>query len=76
MYQSPTYASQGSKSVFVEISERSAEAARLLQEARLTQPGKPPKQTRSLARRAVSQFDHLLERLGKRMTQRRAETRG
>lgn len=75
MYQSPTYASQGSKTVFVEIAQRRAETARLLQEARVAQPGRLPKQTRSLAHRTVSHLDHLLEGLGKWMTQFRVEAR-
>lgn len=76
MYQSPTYASQGSKTVFVEIAQRRAETARLLQEARVAQPERLPKQTRSLTRRAVSHLDHLLEALGDWMTQLRVEARG
>jgi hypothetical protein len=76
MYRSPTYAGQKSKSVFVEMSERSAETARLLQQAREAQPAPPAKQTRSLAGRLVSQGVQLLEGLGKRVTQLQGETRG
>jgi hypothetical protein len=76
VHQSPTYAGQKSKSIFVEMSERSAETARLLQYAREAQPAQPPKQTRSLARRAASQWDHLLQRMGKRIAPRRGEASG
>jgi hypothetical protein len=76
MYQSPTYAGQKRKSVFVEMSERSAETARLLQQAREARAEKLPKQKRSLGRRAGSELDHLLQRMGKAMTQRRGEARG
>jgi acyl-CoA reductase-like NAD-dependent aldehyde dehydrogenase len=76
MYRSPTYAGQKSKSVFVEMSERSADTARLLQQAREAQPEEPPTQRRALARRAASQLDHLLQRLGKSVTQPRGEARG
>ena len=75
MHQSPTYAGQESKSVFVEMSERSAETARALQYAREAQPARPPKRTRSLARRAASQWDRLLQRMG-RIAPRRGEARG
>jgi hypothetical protein len=76
MYRSTSYASQGSKTVFVEMAERSAEAARLLQEARATEPERLPERKGSLAGRAVSRRDHLLEGLGKRTAQLRAEARG
>jgi hypothetical protein len=75
MYRSTSYASQGTKSAFVEMAERSAETARLLQGARVAQPGRRPKQMRSLARRAASTLDHLLAGPGKRTTQLRAEAR-
>lgn len=75
MYQSTTYASQGNKTVFVEMAESSAETTRLLQEARAAQPARPPKQPRSLVRRAVSRSDQLLNRLRKRTTRVPAEAR-
>jgi hypothetical protein len=76
MYRSTSYASQGTKSAFVEMAERSAKTARLLQGARAAQPARPPQQPRSLARRAVSLSGQLLNRLGKRTTQLQAETSG
>lgn len=76
MHLSHTFAGQKSKSVFVEMSERSAETARLLQEARQAQPAQPPEQTRSLARRAASHWDHLLQRIGKRIAPRAEEAGG
>jgi hypothetical protein len=72
MYQSTSYASRGSKTVFVEIAERSAETARLLQLARGTQPAPPPERARSLAGRVVSRRDRLLQGLGKRTAQARS----
>jgi hypothetical protein len=71
MYQSTTYAGQRSKSVFAEMSERSAETARLLQQAREAQP----EQKCSLGRRAVSRLAHLLQRKDNRMAQRPADAR-
>ena len=76
MYRSSSYASQGGKSTFVEMAERSAEAARLLQEARATDPEQLAERKRSLARWAVSRRNHLLEGLGKRASQLRVEARG
>jgi hypothetical protein len=76
MYQSTTYASRGSKTVFVEMAQRSAETARLLQEARATQPERPAERKRSLAGRAVSRRDRLLEGLGKRTAPLPAQARG
>jgi hypothetical protein len=75
VYRSPSYASQRSKSAFVEMSERSAETARLLQQAREAQPQEPRTQGRSLAHRTASQLDHLLQRLGKSVAQPRGEVR-
>ena len=74
MHLSHTFAGQKSKSVFVEMSERSAETARLLREAREAQPAQLPKQRRSLARWAAVQWDHLLQRIGKRIAPREAES--
>jgi phage terminase Nu1 subunit (DNA packaging protein) len=74
VHLSHTFAGQKSKSVFVEMSERSAETARLLQEARQAQSAQLPKQRRSLARWAVVQWDHLLQRIGKRIAPREAES--
>jgi hypothetical protein len=76
VYQSPTYAGQDSKSVFVEMSERSAETARLVQQARQAQSEQPPRLTHSLLRGAASQYDHLLDLLGKTIGQLRGEARG
>ena len=70
MHLSHTFAGQKSKSVFVEMSERSAETARLLQEARHAQPAQLPEQKHSLARWAAVQWDHLLQRTGKRIVPR------
>jgi hypothetical protein len=74
--RSPSYASQGSKSVFVEMSERSADTARLLEQGREAQPAQPPDQTRSLARRTASQCVHMLDRLGRKVVPRPGEARG
>jgi hypothetical protein len=71
MYRSTTYAGQKSKGVFAEMSERSAETARLLQQAREAQP----EQQRSLGRRTASRLTHLLHRKDNRMAQRRADAR-
>jgi hypothetical protein len=76
MYRSPSYASQGTKSAFVEISGRSADAARLPQHAQEMQAAQPPNQTRSLARRAASRSVELLDRLGRMVALRRGEARG
>jgi hypothetical protein len=76
MYRSTAYAGEKHKSVFVDLSERSAETARLLQEARQAQPAPPEKQTRSLAGRVVSQGVHFFEGLGKRVTRLRGAARG
>ena len=76
MHQSTTYAGQTSKSIFVEISERSAETARLLQEAREAQPAQPSERMRSLARLAASRRVRLLQRVGKRIAPREAEAPG
>jgi hypothetical protein len=76
VHLSHTFAGQKSKSVFVEMSERSAETARLLQEARQAKPAQLPEQKRSPARRAASQWDHLLQRIGKRIAPRSGEARG
>jgi hypothetical protein len=76
VHLSHTFAGQESKSVFVEISERSAKTARLLQEARQAQPAEPPEQTRSLAGRAASQWVRLLQHVGKRFAPRESEAPG
>ena len=76
MHLSHTFAGQNSKSVFVEMSERSAETARLLQEARQAQPAQLPEQKRSLARWAAAQWDHLLQRTGQGLAPRSGEARG
>jgi hypothetical protein len=73
MYRSPTYASEKSKSVFVEMSQRSAETARLLQQTREPQLTRPPRHRRALLRRAVSQWHHMLQRMGNRTTQQPGE---
>jgi hypothetical protein len=74
IYRSSSYASQRSNSAFVEISERSAETARLLQEAEGAEPASPTKRTRSWARRVVSEGIHLLAGLGTRVTRLLGET--
>jgi hypothetical protein len=76
MYRSTSYAGQRSKSVFLEVPERSAEAARLLQQARGAQPEGPPGPRRASVRRVASHWDHLLQRIGSKLTHRRAEARG
>ncbi|MGD2166436.1 MAG: hypothetical protein PVH50_13010 [Anaerolineae bacterium] len=71
MYQSTTFAGQKSKSVFVEIPERSAETARLLQQAGDAQREQPGNETWSLRRWAASRWDHLLQRLAAAVAPRR-----
>jgi NAD-dependent oxidoreductase involved in siderophore biosynthesis len=73
VYRSSSYASQGTKSVFVEISEPSAETARLVQEAGAPEPKSPARRRRSLVHRAASLWDRLLQRMGARTTERRSE---
>jgi hypothetical protein len=72
MYRSTSYASEKSKTMFVEMAERSARAARL-QETRAAQL---PERTPSLTRRAASTADRLLEGLRKRVAQRPVGARG
>ncbi|MGD8966568.1 MAG: hypothetical protein PVI07_03575 [Anaerolineae bacterium] len=72
MYQSTSHASRGRNTVFVEMAKRSAETARLLQQARGTQPARPSERARSLAGRVVSRRDRLLQGLGKRTAQARS----
>jgi hypothetical protein len=73
MYQSTSYVSRGSKTAFVEMAERSAKAARLLQE---TRAARPVEGACSRARQAVSRRDRLLQGLGERTAQLRAEAHG
>jgi hypothetical protein len=60
MYQSTSYVSRGSKTVMVTMAERSAQAARLLHEARAAQPERVPERKRSLVGWAASRAGHLL----------------
>jgi hypothetical protein len=76
MYRSTSYASQGSKTVFVEMAGASAETARLLREARAARPAKLPERLPSLVRWAASKAGHLLEGLSERIAQRPVEARG
>jgi hypothetical protein len=76
MYRSVSYASQGNKSAYVEMAQRSAEAARLLQEARATEPEERKERKRSLVIWAVSRAGHLLGGLQESVPQRRAAARG
>ncbi|MGD2146361.1 MAG: hypothetical protein PVH41_06690 [Anaerolineae bacterium] len=76
MYRSPTYAGQQTKSIFVEISERSAESARLVQQARQAEPQVLPMPRRFLARWAAALRTHKLERLGKTIRELRGEMAG
>lgn len=69
MQQSHTYASQGSKTAFVEVAQRRAETARLLNEAGLAQPGWLARQARSLAGWAVPRLDRRFAGLGEWMAQ-------
>jgi hypothetical protein len=76
MYRSASYAGQGSKSVFVEMAEQSAESARRLREAGLAQPERPAVEVRSLVCRAASRWHQMLRWLGKRTTEEWADVRG
>jgi hypothetical protein len=76
MYRSTSYASQGSKTAFVEMAQRSAKAAQLLQEAGVAQQGQRPKQLGTVARRAASKVDHLMEGLRGTMTRSGAGVQG
>jgi len=76
MYRSRSYASQAGKSAFVEMSERSAEAAKLIQRAGDAELAPPEEQVSSLARRVWSQGVHLLEGLGRRVSQLRGVPQG
>jgi len=69
MHQSHTYASQGNKTAFVEMAQRQAEAARVLHETGLAQPGWLSRQARSLARRAEPLLDRLMAGVGEWMAQ-------
>jgi hypothetical protein len=69
MYQSHYYASRGNKSAFVEMAERQAEVARLLDQTGLAQRGRLSQQARSLARRADSLLDRLTAGVGEWMAE-------
>jgi hypothetical protein len=62
MYQSASYAGQKSKSVFLEMAEHSASAARLLNEAEASQPEHGTGQRPTVP---FSWWDRLLEQLGR-----------
>lgn len=76
MYRSTAYTDQTSKSVFLEMSERSAHTARLLQRAQEARPEKALRRQRALVRRAASRWDRLLQRMGNMMTQHLGEAHG
>ncbi len=76
MYRSTAYAGEKHKSVFVDLSERSAETARLLRQAREARLEGLPKSRRTLAGWAASQFSLLLQRIGEKVTQRGSQARG
>jgi hypothetical protein len=64
MYQSHFYVSQGHKSAFVEMAQREAEVARLLDGTEPAQPGRLSRQARSLVRWADSWLDRLKAGVG------------
>ncbi len=69
MYQSHFYASQGHRTAFVEMAQREAEIARLLNGTGLARPGWLSRQVRSLVRRADSLLDHLTAGVGEWMAE-------
>ena len=69
MYQSHYYASRGHKSAFVEMAQRQAEVARLLNGTGIAQPGWLSRLARSLARQAGSLLDRLTVGVGEWMAE-------
>jgi hypothetical protein len=69
MSQSHFYASQRHKSAFIEMAQRQAEVARLLEGMGLAQPRWLSRQARSLARRAGCLLDRLTAGVGEWMAE-------
>jgi hypothetical protein len=69
MHQSHFYTSQRHKSAFIEMAQRQAEVAHLLDGTGIARPGWLPRQARSLARRADSFLDRLTAGVGEWMAE-------
>lgn len=71
MCRSSSYAGERTKSVFVEMSERSADTARLLQQA--AEPASSARRARSWVVRIMPELIHVLAGLGKRVARPRGD---
>jgi len=76
MHQSHTYASQGSKSAFVEIAQRRAEIGRLQREAAGTRGRPLQERVPSVVSWASSRYAHFIRGLGNRASELWAAARG